>query len=267
MPPRRGFKKTAFRSKTAGLRSRQALARDTRVSMGRETFTRRPTGRGRAYGPLYRTGGFTGIELKFLDLGLISAAIASPTDAAGGEDDPTGDTLNAIAQGDGESNRDGRRCVLKSVYVTGVVTNGFDANSADMDSGHNIFIALVLDTQTNGAQLNSEDVFTNPGADASSCTNVLRNLQFTSRFRVLDSTVVIPPLRPSGTDGTNTVSIAGYTIPWKLSSNLDLPVNHTGTTANVSTIQDNSLHIISYIAPNNTTGAVLTYNSRVRFVG
>ena len=113
-----------------------------------------------------RTAGFLGLEKKFFDTAVAMVALTAPTDAAGGEIDPTAlpgavACLNAMAQGDGEQNRDGKKVVLKSVQVKGFVQKLGGELAAGPDSGTKVFVALVLDTQTNGAQLNSEDVFKN----------------------------------------------------------------------------------------------------------
>jgi len=69
-----------------------------------------------------RSGGFLGIEKKFYDTGLTSAALTAPTDATGGEHDPSSTSMiSTPAQGDSEQNRDGKRIVIKSVQITGVV--------------------------------------------------------------------------------------------------------------------------------------------------
>jgi len=214
-----------------------------------------------------RIGGFMGIELKFKDTSLVDQAITAPTNAAGGELDPaTVLCLNPIAQGDGESERDGRQCMMKSCYVTGIISEPASSDNADAQSGGTYYVALVQDTQTNGAQLNSEDVFTNPGGAAKTAPLVLRDLQYSARFKVLDSVILHEPNKYALTDGTNTGSISGFHLPFKLSWNGEMPVTFTGTTASISTIQDNSLHVIGYCST--TSGVpVISYNARVRFVG
>ncbi len=213
-----------------------------------------------------RTGGFTGIEVKFLDSSVVGTSVLAPTDAAGAEVDPsTLLALNAIAQGDGESNRDGRRCVLKNVYVTGHIRCPKQANQTAGDDSAQIFVALVWDKQTNGAQLNSEDVYTNPGANAQTAAVPLRNLQYSQRFQVLD-TVALDFSGPTiAYDGTN-VEQSGLVKPFKLSKKINIPCQYTGTTGVVANIADNSLHIIAY-ASNVDLVPIIDYNARVRFVG
>jgi len=67
-----------------------------------------------------RTGGLLGIETKFYDTSRSAAALAAPTDASGGEIDPTGtDALNTVPQGDSASSRDGMKISMKSIQIEG----------------------------------------------------------------------------------------------------------------------------------------------------
>ena len=214
-----------------------------------------------------RIGGFLGIELKYVDYALVAQAVLAPTDAAGAEMDPaTALALNAIAQGDGEQQRDGKQVAVKSCYVTGVVDCPALINQTTAKNIPTIYIALVLDKQTNAAQAASELVFTNPGASAITAASPLRNMQYTSRFEVLDS-VCLEIEQPQATyDGTN-LEQAGSRTPFKLSWTGDLMTQYVATGATVASIQDNSLHVIAYAGPDLTAAPVLSYNSRVRFVG
>jgi len=98
-----------------------------------------------------RTAGFLGIETKFYDTGIAGTAIVAT--AAGAEMDPTPNVLclNAITQGDGESQRDGRKVVIKSLQIKGMINADTVANSADPPAGRLIRILVVQDKQTNGA--------------------------------------------------------------------------------------------------------------------
>lgn len=215
----------------------------------------------------FRTGGFMGIEKKFYDTGLDSGALVAPTGAAGAEFDPaTVATISAPAQGDGESNRDGRQIALKSAQINGLISVPVQANQTATDVAPVVSIFLVLDTQTNGAQLNSEDVFTNPAGVANTAWAPFRNLQYAKRFRVLSHKVVRIPMPQITYDGTN-IEQGGVQVPFTMYVPLkNLVVNFTGTTAGVSNVTDNSLHVIAY-ASNISLAPTINYNARVRFVG
>lgn len=208
-----------------------------------------------------------GIELKYVDYALVNHAIVAPTDAAGAECDPaTALSLNAIAQGDGEQQRDGKQVCIKSCYVTGDVDIPARTNQTAGSNVPTVFIALVLDKQTNAAQLNSEDVYTNPGASAILAANPVRDLQYSSRFQVLDSVLLQMPQPAITYDGTN-IEQAGTRMPFKLSWTGELMTQYILTTAAIGAIQDHSIHVIAYCGPDTTFAPVISYNSRVRFVG
>lgn len=202
-----------------------------------------------------RTGGFTGIESKFVDLTLAPTAIV--TSNVGAELDPVGtDSLSAIAQGDGESERNGRACTVTRLTIRGEVDV---AAVGILSPARLIRIAIVQDTQTNGAQFNSEDVYTAAGQFHDS----FRNLQFSKRFRVLKDVLIT--LRPTIGAGDGAANDTGaFTHPFKFDIPLKMQVIHSGSTNVIANVTDNSLHLMA-IASSGT--ATLNYNCRIRFVG
>ncbi len=214
-----------------------------------------------------RTGGFLGIETKFYDQKLVAKALIATADGSGIETDPSATILlNTTTQGDGEQQRDGRRMIMKSIFVTGTVTIPPAGDQTVNESVPNISIWMVLDTQTNGATIVSENVFLNPTADGQGATSLLRNLQFSSRFKILAKTNFTMPTPSTAGDSTN-FDQQGVTRKWSMYVDLkNLPVLFSNTTETVANITDNSLHILAS-ATSTTMGPVLTYNSRLRFVG
>lgn len=214
-----------------------------------------------------RIGGYLGIENKFIDYEYPYTAIANKW--AGGEADPaTVNSISAIAAGDGESNRDGRKCTLTSVHIRGDI-RFIPASSVSTAQRPSVAcVVLVLDTQTNGSQLNAEDVMFEPNDDALQA-HAFTNLQYSKRFKILHRQVVkletiaasSPALAPSGT-GYPMGNITNFEINKKL----DIPVIFNGTTASVSSITDNSLHVIA-VTSSEEADTQLQYVSRVRFVG
>lgn len=220
-----------------------------------------------------RTSGFAGIETKFFDSAMGGRSLVAPTDSSGGEQDPTSlDCLNCPAQGDGEQNRDGRQISMKNLTIKGLVRIAAQANQTAGDVTPHVMIALVLDKQTNGAQLASEDVFANPSSSALLAPSAFLNLENRQRFQVL-KTVHIAPEQFAGSitpafDGTN-LEQPGAHAPFTMFVDLKgMRVNFlTGqTTSVVAAIADRSLHLVAYTS---STSAVpqLAYNSRLRFQG
>lgn len=220
-----------------------------------------------------RTGGFQGIELKFLDTAWNSVAIsaAGSTTAAGCELQPsTGctDAISVPAQGDGESQRDGRRYAIKSAWVSGVIRTVAQSDQADTAPVSGLYFALVLDTQANGSTVNSEDVFTNPTtAGFGMLKSPLRNLQNSRRFRILDSQYVPPTGAYSGHDAAATVSISYQSSPEvNLSWKGNIVCDSTGTTANIASASDNAIHVVAFAGDTLYTPTFFG-KGRVRFVG
>ncbi len=216
-----------------------------------------------------RTGGYLGLELKFFDTAVNNSALATNTNAAGLEQDPTTvDGLSSIGQGDGENQRDGRKCVVKSVHVKGTISEvGLDSETANIHSNH-YFVALVQDLQTNGAQLRSEDVFVNQVGAVAGGTLLHRNLQFNSRFKVLASRYITRPDRAMVPDSTTgQYMVEGSCVHFSMYKKLDMPITFTGTTAVIANSMNNSLHIIATATTATTLIPKITYSSRVRFMG
>lgn len=216
-----------------------------------------------------RIGGYLGIEKKFLDCYASLVVIPAPTDCTGGEMQPEGGCTNALsvpAQGDGETNRDGKNITFKSIFITGTVTQTALTTQATAITPPTIFVALVMDTQTNGTAINSEDVFTNPNDTALVNGFPLRNLQYSSRFRVLaHKTFTLGPVTAFN-DAAGTGTAIPTTKTFTLSHVGDIPMRFSNTTADVANAVDNSLHLIAF-ATSTSYVPKISYNSRMRFVG
>lgn len=217
-----------------------------------------------------RTGGFLGIEYKFLDCSFNSLSISASTDATGMEMQPSAGCTGCIsvpAQGDSESERDGRQYTLKSCFVSGTCRMTTNADEADPEAQSGVFVALVLDTQANGATIDSEKVFSTPSTVASAMLPIpLRNLQYSKRFKVLDSKYIPAGGAYAFGDGANTGSVAGQQeMPFTLSWKGNIVCDSSGTTANVSAAADNALHVL--MTQGGPYAMTFAGKSRVRFVG
>ena len=126
-------------------------------------------------------------------------------------------------------------------------------------------LVLVWDTQTNGAQLNGEDVMEAIGATED--FNSFRNLQYSKRFIVLkDKKIRIPVAQTNMHESADLYNQAGTYVPFKINKKFSKPikVRCTGTSAAVSAVSDNSLHLLA-VSTQSTTD--IWYQSRVRFSG
>lgn len=209
-------------------------------------------------------------EKKFYDTALAATAVVVATDAAGAELDPSATSMiSTPAQGDGEQNRDGKRITIESVYVTGIVDRPRQELSADTLNTSRVFVALVLDTQSNGAQMNSEDCYKNTGATSLLSVVPQRNLAFGSRFKVLKTgefDLTPNTLSHFAVDSFSSNGV-GAPFEWYHKFKEPLVVNFNTVTPTVNTILsvvDNSLHMIAYAT---ASGVTLSYNARIRFFG
>jgi len=211
-----------------------------------------------------RTGGFLGIEKKFVDYEYGPTAISATW--AGAESDPTTALcLNVNAQGDGQNQHEGRQYKCSRLQIRGSVHRDATSTQTVVSDGWVVRIVVVLDTQTNGAQLNAEDVMVEETA-ATLAPFHFRNLQYAKRFRVLkDYMFKMEPVATVNNASATTVSVGGLHHTFKLNMPLNFPpVNSVGTTAAIASVQDYSIHVIACAT---LTGLELQYSSRVRFFG
>lgn len=218
-------------------------------------------------------GGFLGLEKKFFDTFLIDRALTAPTDASGGRCDPASvDCLNAVAQGDGEQQRDGRQINMQSITIKGVLSFPPTGVTSTVRQAPSVFIALVMDVQTNGAPCISEDIWTNPSGDAELAASCFLNLENSQRFRVLKTVHLGPAdfqMGPAFSGIQGAWGFCGMQVPWSMYVDLGGErVNFitSQSTSVIAAIADNSLHVIAYT--NETDYAIqLQYNARLRFMG
>ena len=154
---------------------------------------------------------------------------------------------------------------ITSVHLNGDIFFNPQTNQTVLDTPVKVLVALVWDKQTNGAQLNSEDVFTNPGGIAGLAASTFRNLQYSKRFDVLWKKVFTFNTQVATYDGTN-VETGGAIRNWVINKRVNIPVEFKATTAGVSSVVDNSLHVVAF-ASDVESAPSIRYNARIRFVG
>jgi len=210
-----------------------------------------------------RTAGFMNLENKFADYEVANQAMT--TTWTGGELNPAGsvDCLSACAQGDGEQQRDGRKYHIVSIHVRGQVKLvAADVSTTPVDDAI-ARIAVVWDKQTNGAELAAEDVY--DAIATAPQIYAMRNLQKSSRFVKLKEKRFRLPVNNT-TEAVDSYGHGAVVVPFSFDINFKTPisVSTTGTTAAVSTIVDNSIHLIGCAS---STSVQISYFSRMRFRG
>ncbi len=228
-------------------------------------YTRRPYKR-RKYTPRtrrnYRTGGYTGIEMKFADIETGSDAFAQTWATM---EDATNDSISGVAIGTGESQRIGRKYFIHSIHIKcSVFTGTSEGNVAPADDIKGR-ICLVWDKQTNGAQLTATDVMDGGQADD---TLAFRNLQHTARFVVLwDKKFTLRRATETNEATVDKYGLGVRTTPIMTYNKVFSPpiqVICDDVNATISDISDNSLHIIGVA---NLTSALLNMQVRMRYKG
>lgn len=212
----------------------------------------------------YRTGGFSGLEVKFFDSSITNANPSVAVDMSGGEVDPvTVACLNAMTQGNGASQRLGRHISMRSISVRGRVSlPQVEAETFPPGNVH-VLIVLVLDKQTNASQMSSEDVFVNESASVNTNASVFRNMQHTDRFTVLATRKMIIEPHIVNEGAVNAFAHGQeektFSMHVKLRNKKVLFADAGGT---VSNIQDNSLHMLFFA---NDNALNIDYNARLLF--
>lgn len=194
-------------------------------------------------------------ELKFFD-----NAVTFNVDAT--NEIPATGQLCTIAQGDGQSNRDGRKIIVKSITCTGQVVFAPAATTVGSDI---VWMWLVQDTQCNGAAATVADdnvgVFTAAGASASLAVRCLANAD---RFKILKKWV-IPTSSQAGVSAAysgNIVPICDY-----LKCHIPIEYDASATTGALTTIRSNNLFLIAGSSNQDDDLSNVTMTVRLRFIG
>lgn len=198
-----------------------------------------------------RTGGFFGVatrrsreEKKVVDV-----------DPATYVADTTGTVtlLNGTAAGTDFTDRIGRKIVMKSLFIRGLV------NPVDAVTNHTLArMIVVYDMQTNGAAPTVTDVL-------KSATSVSQlNMNNRDRFRVLlDKQFQIGKIDDTATQAAQGSPTIHQIKKYK---RLNLDVLYNGTTAAVASIATGSVYLITIGNQAAGAGGVFTLSSRIRFV-
>lgn len=210
-------------------------------------------------------------ETKYFDTYRASNAINASTNWTNTEQDPNSplaiNCLFAPQVGNTISTRVGRRVDVKKIKIRGYVRTPAQANVTDADPGSYVRLILVQDTQTNGTQMQGEDLMQPPTlATADQCPTTFQNLENFGRFKVLrDMEVCIS--NPNTTyDGTNLEQM-GQMFPFKINVTFSrgMRVHFNSTNGGtVADIVDNSFHVLAIANSVNLTPQ-LVYSCRVSY--
>jgi len=220
-------------------------------------------------------------EMKYFDCSLEDSALAAVTTTwvAGTAKDPA-NTINlgsaAVATplclfaptvGAALNQRIGRQVSMMKCRVAGTVSIINQAAQAATDTSSKIRIILVLDKQTNAAQMTGAQLQNDSGTNASTISSFQNPNNF-GRFKVLKEKVLtLGDLNMTGSPTAADVIQAGVKRAFKMNYKFKTPVVvHFNATngGTVADIIDNSLHVIA-AADNITYAPLLSYYTRVAF--
>lgn len=217
------------------------------------------TGRKKYFAPGYeRISGYYGRynktpqskgELKFFD------TVSSATIRSTGQIQTT--SLNLIPQGTTESQRIGRKCVIEKISMKGTLNCPSNVLEGDL-----VQLALVVDTQCNGANAAYTDIWV-------SATNInsFHNMANSGRFRILK--VFRKLVNPNAVVGDSMGALSAnipYVIEFKFNRRCYIPLEFSSTTGAITEIKSNNIawYAISQHTDNQLS---LTMTTRVRYSG
>jgi len=208
-------------------------------------------------------------ELKYFDKYVDTFSVASPGTWTGCNpwNGPTSGTLSSPVVGDRAIDRKGRAILMKSLHISGLLAMQPEATKFSQPIPQFVALAVILDTQCNGAVVSGDTVFTQYGGDLSTCFPPTRNMETNTRFQVLRSEMLKM--------GPNAFTIDATAVPPEFSWSgdqacfdwfipLDFVVNfNAGTTDSYASVIDNVLYFYAV----STGGSLIeaTWKSRLRF--
>lgn len=200
-----------------------------------------------------RTGGFydRGQELKFYDTTFADETIENVGAIIRTAETTDGNFLK-IAQGTGQSQRIGKKIVLKSVSARIRFDVGRKEEAAfDSSSAFVLRMVCVLDTQTNGSFPTWIDIFAADRWDAPV------NLANSERFRIIKEWLVDFNKMTLSLDGAGTMFIQdGLIHTDKWNTKLDIPMEYSSTTGAIAEIKSNNIYFFGITGGNNASPTV-----------
>ncbi len=182
-----------------------------------------------------RRGGFygrysgTNPEQKFVDTGIEKGTITTAMIIDG---------LCLIPEGNGESERVGRKVTVKSIHVTGTIT--LKPSTVAASSSASVICMLVQDKQTNGNAFTALDLVETDTHDT------FRNLANSSRFKVLAKKIF--NFSAHGGAPTGAAFAFGEVIRRvTFNKNVNIPIEYdnSATTGATTTIRSNNIYWVT----------------------
>lgn len=184
-------------------------------------------------------------ELKFHDTSF-DVSVPETADTRGG--------CANVAQGTGQSERIGRKIVVKSIQLTGRLRYT-PVNISD--TATTAYLYILQDNRCDGGNPVATEVFT--GSDMS---KAFKNLAFASRFKILKRYAIDLNV-PQDNESIYVPGALNYNIDFY--TKLDIPMEFTGSTGNVSEMTEHNL--VVFAGAKDSDGQVRFFGeSRIRYI-
>ncbi len=204
-------------------------------------------------------------ELKHKHHAITGHTLSSTTDATDGELElnVVNDNILSVAQGNDEDERNGRQIECHSVSIRGTMEM---LGVSTTWGAEEVMIALVLDTQHNGSNIASEDVFRNAAGSKATVPFCQERTTYRNRFHILKRLNL--QIRHIGAAWNGVTAGSGNGLK---SFHMEVPltnlvVNYTGTNGTTDQIMDNSLTLIAF-STDYVQNVIFHANIRLRYYG
>ncbi len=209
----------------------------------------------KGYSTVARTRGVYAIgETKYFDFELAAQALVASAGWTSTEIDPDAvpvvdmDTLFVPKVGSAINQRIGRSVKVKKIKIRGHISVPAQANQTGADATAQVRLVLVMDTQTNAAQAQGEQVFAAPTTvDSGNAVNSFQSLANLGRFNVLHDEKITVGDPNLSWDGTN-MEQQGLKHPFYISHEFKKPLVCHFNAVNGGTVADcvdNSFHLLA----------------------
>lgn len=207
------------------------------------------------YKPLNRrTGGYIGLEKKYLDERQAGDILASATGFDNMIDPTTNKGLGIPSIGTGPTQRNGRYITVVGMNIRLIITNAVDKDV--------IYRCMVVrDKQTNRAQCNPGLILQDHDGNPNDVLSY-RNLEYQSRFDVLYDKILAP--ENSLWNATDDHSNEPHTI-LQIALKMKDKVTFTDTDADIASVQDISYHLVLFTNTVTSGTPQYSYFCRTRF--
>jgi hypothetical protein len=206
------------------------------------------------------------VETKYRDYEFSGSAISNNGWTQKGQ------ILSGVAQGVGNSQRQGMKYAIKSIHVRGHVRTTASEDGSGTTGALICGIALVLNRQTNGTALDTADIFDETLVSTDHPTLSFRKLESLHRFKILKHWTRALKLgeavtRNLASPALVTIGIVRESFEFNVNFKEPLIVTCTGTADTVGSVLDNSISLIatrdSFATAENPT-VELDYYSKIR---